>query len=84
MIDVIEKAHALFLLHLSEPKDNALQIVVGESSVGQPQDVMIAGRLMEGFSPITHESSNRVFTLTRDSYVTYAAINESWRSAPAG
>lgn len=76
----IESAYSLFLLELTEPTENSLKVVVGESSVGEPQDLKIEGTefVMHGVSPVKHLPSNRVFTITWETYVTYAVTNESW------
>jgi hypothetical protein len=80
LVDAIESTHSLFLLELTEPRENTLHVVVGESSVGASQDLIIEGRsvVLHGVSPVRHLPGNRVFTLTWASYVTYVVTNESW------
>lgn len=76
----IDSAHSLFLLELTEPTENSLRIVVGESSVGEPRDLEIGGTdvVLHGVSPVKHLPGNRVFAVTWETYVTYAVTNESW------
>lgn len=80
MVEAIESAHSLFLLELSEPQENSLRVVVGESSVGEPQDLKVDGAdfVLHDVSPIKHVPGNRRFTIVWDSYITYAITNESW------
>ena len=79
MIDAIESSHSLFLLVLVEPGDNSLRIVVGESSLGDLQDLVVEGAgVIKDVRPVTHRPEDRVFTIEWESYVSYVVTNESW------
>jgi hypothetical protein len=76
----IDSCHSLLLLEMTEPYDNSLRIVVGETSLGDSQNLSVPGAdfVFEGVRPVEHREGDRTFALTWPSYVAYAVSNESY------
>jgi hypothetical protein len=76
----IDSCHSLLLLGMTEPYDNSLRIIVGETSLGELQDLSVPGTdfVFEGVQPIAHREGDRTFALPWPSYVAYAVSNESF------
>lgn len=76
----IDSCHSLLLLEMTEPYDNSLRIIVGETSLGERQDLSAPGTdfVFRDVRPIAHRESDRTFALTWPSYVAYAVSNESY------
>lgn len=68
------------MLEMAEPNDNSLRIIVGETSLGELQDLSVPGTdfVFEGVRPIAHREGDRIFSLTWPSYVAHAVSNESF------
>jgi hypothetical protein len=81
MYEAIEACNSLFLVGLTEPKENTLRIVVAGTSLGQQQDVvddLTGDVLVRDARPIVHAREDPVFAIEWKQYVTYAVMNESW------
>jgi hypothetical protein len=76
----IDSCHSLLMLEMTEPYDNSLRIIVGETSLGELHDLSVPGAdfVFEGVRPVAHREGDRTFSLIWPSYVAYAVSNESF------
>lgn len=76
----IDSCHSLLMLEMTEPYDNSLRIIVGETSLGEPHNLSVPGTdfVFEGVRPIDHRAGDRTFSLTWPSYVAHVVSNESF------
>ena len=53
----IESSHSLFLLEASEPEENSLLIVLGESSLGERENLEVAGVVFRNIQRLSNAAS---------------------------
>jgi hypothetical protein len=75
----VDSCRYLYLRELTEPRDNALSVIVDEGLIGEPEDVVLPGGVpLNGSSPIEVTPASRAFELSWPSYVAYSVRNESF------
>jgi len=75
----IDSCHCLFLREITEPRENALRLVLEEAFV-LPEEgtVTVAGVEIKGSHPVRSVQGSRLFEIIWDSYVAYSVRNESY------
>ena len=81
----LDSCHSLFLAKASEPRENALSLLVVESIESPDSESMeIAGARIEGLHRVAPSNESRRFELAWNSYVAYIVSNESYASPETG
>ena len=77
--DLINQHRYLYLTGASEPKDNALKLVIAEAKLSDSRECIRIGSLeLEDTAPIVVADTSSIYEIVFDQYIAFSIRNESY------